>query len=121
MLIGELAKQVGLSKDTIRFYEKLELIQPLIRNNGYKDYSEQDAQQLQLIQIAKNLGFTLTEIKEILDLINVSDLPAEQFQNILRNKLQAIEEKVSQLQGMQLLLNNLLLGEPCPLRKNCNI
>lgn len=121
MLIGELAKQVALSKDTIRFYEKLELIQPLIQNNGYKNYSEQDAQQLLLIQTAKNLGFTLTEIKEILDLVNITDIPAEQFQNILRTKLKTIEEKIAQLHDVQTLLNNLLLGEPCPLRKNCNI
>jgi DNA-binding transcriptional MerR regulator len=64
MLVGELAQRTNLSRDTIRFYEKLQLIKPLIRSNGYKDYTEQNLQQLKLIQSAKKLGFTLTEIKQ---------------------------------------------------------
>lgn len=121
MLIGELSKKISLSRDTIRFYEKLELIQPLVRNNGYKDYSEQDLQQLQLIQTAKNLGFTLTEIKQILDLVNISEIPAAQFQHILKEKLSAIREKIQQLQNMQNLLENLVIGEACPFKKDCDI
>lgn len=117
MLIGELSKHLQLSRDTIRFYEKLDLIQPLVRDNGYKDYSEEDIQQLRLIQEAKNLGFTLTEIKQILDLINIADIPADQFQDILLGKLQIIKEKIAQLQSIQSLLNNLLLGNPCPLKR----
>ncbi len=64
MLVGELAQHTNLSRDTIRFYEKLQLIKPLIRSNGYKDYTEQNLQQLKLIQSAKKLDFTLTEIKQ---------------------------------------------------------
>ena len=73
MLIGELSQQVNLSRDTIRFYEKMELIQPLVRNNGYKDYPEQTLQQLKLIQTAKNLGFTLAEIKQIINALEIFD------------------------------------------------
>jgi len=58
MLIGQLAKQTDLSRDTIRFYEKMQLIQSITCNNGYKDYSEQTLQQLQLIRTAKNLGLS---------------------------------------------------------------
>lgn len=121
MLIGELSKHLNLSRDTIRFYEKLDLIQPLIRDNGYKDYSTQDVQQLQLIQAAKNLGFTLTEIKQILDLVNVNEIPAEQFHKILNDKLSVIREKIMQLQNIQNLLENLVIGEACPLKKDCDL
>mgnify|MGYP003334235154 CR=1 FL=1 len=72
MLIRELSKHLNLSRDTIRFYEKLDLIHPLIRNNGYKDYSEQDVQQLQLIQVAKNLGFTEPDPKIDLSGVDVA-------------------------------------------------
>jgi DNA-binding transcriptional MerR regulator len=44
MLIGELSRQINLSRDTIRFYEKMELIQSFVRGNGYKDYPEQTVQ-----------------------------------------------------------------------------
>ncbi len=121
MLISELSKHLNLSRDTIRFYEKLALIHPLIRNNGYKDYSEQDVQQLQLIQVAKNLGFTLAEIKQILDLVNVNEIPAEQFHEILTDKLNLIREKIHQLQNIQHLLENLVIGEACPFKKDCDI
>lgn len=87
MLIGELSQQMNLSRDTIRFYEKMELIQPLVRNNGYKDYPEQTLQQLKLIQTAKNLGFTLAEIRQITQLINENEIPATQFRSILSEKL----------------------------------
>lgn len=121
MLIGELSKKLSLSRDTIRFYEKLNLIQPLIRNNGYKDYSQQDLQQLQLIQVAKNLGFTLTEIKQILDLVNISDIPVDQFQTILQDKLSMIQDKIFQLKNIQHLLESLIIGAVCPLKKDCDL
>lgn len=121
MLIGELSQQVNLSRDTIRFYEKMKLIQPLVRNNGYKDYPEQILQQLKLIQTAKNLGFTLAEIKQIINLINVSEIPATQFHEILLEKLTTIQEKIAQLLQMQSMLENLLEGEPCPLNNQCEI
>lgn len=121
MLIGELSEQLNLSRDTIHFYEKLDLIRPLTRNNGYKDYSKQDLQQLQLIQVAKNLGFTLAEIKQILDLVNVNEIPAEQFHMILKDKLSVIGEKILQLQNIQNLLENLVVGEACPFKKDCDL
>ena len=121
MLIGELSQQINLSRDTIRFYEKMELIQPLVRNNGYKDYPEQTLQQLKLIQTAKNLGFTLAEIRQITQLINENEIPATQFRSILSEKLGVIQEKIFQLLQMQSMLENLLDGEPCPLRRGCEI
>lgn len=121
MLIGELSQLINLSRDTIRFYERMELIQPLVRNNGYKDYSEQILQQLKLIQTAKNLGFTLAEIKQIIDLINVEEIPATQFHQILLEKLSTIQEKIAQLIQMQTMLEKLLEGEPCPLNNKCEI
>ena len=121
MLIGELSQQINLSRDTIRYYEKMALIQPLVRNNGYKDYPEQTLQQLKLIQMAKNLGFTLTEIKQMIDIAGEHEIPAAQFQLILREKLAMIQEKIGQLQHMQNMLENMLEGEPCPLRKGCEV
>ena len=104
--IGELAKKSKISADTIRFYEKMQLIHPLVRNNGYKDYPEQTLQQLQLIQVAKNLGFTLAEIRQIIHLANESEIPAEQFQEILQDKLNTVREKIEQLRQMQTMLES---------------
>ncbi|WP_322899511.1 MerR family DNA-binding protein [Acinetobacter haemolyticus] len=97
MLIGELAKQAQLSRDTIRFYEKIKLIQSITRNNGYKDYPEQTLQQLQLIRTAKHLGFSLSEIQQILQMTEQNEIPAPQVQNIFQEKLNMIDEKIAQL------------------------
>jgi MerR family copper efflux transcriptional regulator len=69
MLIGELAKASGFSKDTIRFYEKIGLIElpkHARLSNNYKDYPNEALQTLKCIHNLKNLGFTLEEIREII-------------------------------------------------------
>lgn len=116
MLIGELAKQTALSRDTIRFYEKMQLIQSMTCNNGYKDYPEQTVQQLQLIRTAKNLGFALNEIKQILAMTVQDEIPAAQVQVILQEKLQQIDEKIAQLYQIRTMLHQFAQAEPCPLR-----
>lgn len=121
MLIGQLAKQTELSRDTIRFYEKMQLIQSITRNNGYKDYPEQTLQQLHLIRTAKNLGFSLNEIKQILALTTQGEIPAIQVQDIFLDKLNMIDEKIEQLMNIKTMLSRLTQGEACPLRTDCPI
>ncbi|WP_043972397.1 MULTISPECIES: MerR family DNA-binding protein [Acinetobacter] len=121
MLIGQLAKQADLSRDTIRFYEKMQLIQSMTCNNGYKDYPEQTLQQLQLIRTAKNLGFALSEIKQILAMTVQDEIPAAQLQTILQEKLSRIDEKIAQLDQIKAMLHKLTQGEPCPLRADCAV
>ena len=121
MLIGQLAKQTELSRDTIRFYEKIQLIQSITRNNGYKDYPEQTLQQLHLIRTAKNLGFSLNEIKQILALTTQGEIPAIQVQDIFQDKLNMIDEKIEQLMNIKTMLSRLTQGEACPLRTDCPI
>ena len=119
MLIGKLAERVGLSRDTIRFYEKSQFIQSITRNNGYKDYSEQTIQQIQLIKTAKLLGFSLGEIKQMLNLIEQGDIPGGQVQQTIQKKIELIDEKIGRLNDIRQMLVNLSVGEDCPLRKNC--
>ncbi|KYQ85241.1 heavy metal-responsive transcriptional regulator [Acinetobacter sp. NRRL B-65365] len=121
MLIGQLAKQADLSRDTIRFYEKMQLIQSITCNNGYKDYPEQTLQQLQLIRSAKNLGYTLNEIKQILAMTAQDEIPAAQVRTIVQEKLNLIDEKIAQLYQIRTMLSKLTQGKPCPLRADCPI
>ncbi len=121
MLIGQLAKQANLSRDTIRFYEKMQLIQSMTCNNGYKDYPEQTLQQLQLIRSAKNLGYTLNEIKQILNMTAQEEIPAAQVQTLLQEKLNLIDEKIAQLYQIRSMLTQFTQGEPCPFRADCVI
>jgi len=69
MRIGEIASRAGVSRDTVRFYERMGLLdeaaQPHLSNN-YKEYSPQALRRIELITHAKALGFTLKEIADVI-------------------------------------------------------
>src|SRR5688572_16538183 len=67
--IGQVAKAAGLGIETIRFYERQGLLaEPRRRSSGYRIYDESAVARLQFIRRAKDLGFTLGEIKSLLEL-----------------------------------------------------
>jgi MerR family copper efflux transcriptional regulator len=103
MLIGELTQKTGLSKDTIRFYEKIGLIAPLQRKpgSGYKDYDDAIIQRLTLIAQAKALGFTLSEIKEYIELWQDGLLSYEEKIHLIESKIEQVDEKIQQLYNIR--------------------
>jgi Cu(I)-responsive transcriptional regulator len=100
--IGEVSKQTGLGVDTIRFYEKEKLIPPPPRSHsGYRIYSTEIVERICFIQRAKTLGFTLSEIADLLSLrANPESSAAEVKQKALR-KIDAIENKIRNLKEIQ--------------------
>ena len=67
--IGELAQHAGISRDALRFYEKHGLITPSNRtDSGYRLYSKSDVLRISFILSAKEVGFTLNEIHQLLEL-----------------------------------------------------
>jgi MerR family transcriptional regulator, copper efflux regulator len=105
MLIGELAQKTGLSKDTIRFYEKLGLIEASDRRAGsrvYKEFSSEMAERLLLITQGKSLGFTLNEMKQMLDASILSGLMSTPDKiAVIERKLEEINEKMQQLKDIK--------------------
>lgn len=97
MLIGKLATESGVSRDTIRYYEKRGLIHAGRQNgvtNAYKNYSAETLRRLFRIRQLKSLGFTLTEILALLDYLEKNQdacatLPAE-----LDQKVALLDEKI---------------------------
>lgn len=100
MLIGEIVKRTGISRDTIRFYEKEGLFKNCLiirKDNNYKEYSSDVLEQLQLIQTLKKLNFSLTEINNLTktrnpNLINCNDLSESLYKNI-----EIIDEQINSL------------------------
>ncbi len=100
MLIGELSKKAGLSKDTIRFYEKIGLIAANDRQSGknnYKDYDDETLERLLIIRQTKALGFTLNEIKEVIDDWWNGKIPQSEKLEIIQQKIEQVDEKIQQL------------------------
>ncbi len=111
MKISELVKLTGLSKDTIRFYEKERLISAPKRDaNGYRNYEQSTVQQLQLIGVAKNLGFTLSEIRDLAELLNQEALSERVMAEQLKQKSKEIEQKIQSLVSIKEKINEALDG-----------
>ncbi len=115
MLIGELAERTGLSRDTIRYYEKLGLIPVLVRrDNGYKEYPEESAQAVNLIRLGKSLGFTLAEIRAFAGRIQSEDVEFADVRDEIQEKVADIDVRIRNLKAMRKELLHIL--DTCPAR-----
>src|SRR5688500_1644554 len=111
MLIGELVEKSGLTKDTIRFYEKKGLInldRKNRRENNYKEYSEQVLEKLMLIRKLKEMGFTLNEIDTFLELWCEEDASCKNLKFTLENKIAHVSEQMQRLNQLKTRLTESL-------------
>ncbi|MBW4602798.1 MAG: MerR family DNA-binding protein [Calothrix sp. FI2-JRJ7] len=111
MLIGQLSKKTGLSKDTIRFYEKIGLITATDKQAGtriYKEYDEEMVERLSMINQGKGLGFTLGEMKQLLDEWGNGSIPKSEQIRIIERKLEEVAQKMQQLHQVENYLINKL-------------
>ena len=121
--IGQLAKDVGVNIETIRYYERLKLLGPTSRlPSGYRLYDTDSQRRLRFIKNAQALGFTLHEIEELLDLRVSSKARCGDVQQRAEAKLKHVEVKVQDLQALARSLRNLIrtcrAGQPtdrCPI------
>ena len=96
--IGELAKQTGLAVGTLRYYSDLGLLVPVQRgDNGYRYYSQNAGSQVQFIRKAQALGFTLEEIKQILDVRDRGEQPCDLVQDLLDDKIEQLEIQIKRM------------------------
>lgn len=98
--ISELAEKVRLSRSTLLYYEKQDLLQGTRQANGYRLYSDTDVQQLLLLQQLQAGGLTLKECKSILD--------GKVQRSVLENRLQQLDNEIEQKQQARTLLAALL-------------
>lgn len=107
--IGEVAKRALISVETLRFYQKEKLLIPKRSNqSGYRMYSMQDQQKLNFILHSKRVGFSLTEIKQLLSLRTDKDqYTCEEVKHYTGDKIMEIESKIRDLQKMKQALSSL--------------
>ncbi len=127
MLIGELAKHVGTSIDTIRYYEREGLLKPIhIRDSGYREFDELSIERLSFILRAKKLGFTLKQIKDLLMLNGNPDTTCLDVRSLAEHKLDEVQGKINALRRIEKQLKVLITdcynaeNKNCPIIKNLN-
>jgi len=111
MTIGRLAKEAGVNIDTIRYYERNGLIpEPVRRASGYREYEIADVRRLRFIVRAKDLGFTLAEIAELMSLSADRDVGG--VKRRAEKRLEQVEGKIKELQRVRRGLKTLI--DACP-------
>lgn len=100
MQIGQMAKKLGVKADTLRFYEKNGLLTPSTRSEtGYRYYSNDDFQRAMFILRCKKVGFTLSDIKDLLSIrIDRSSHCCEQVKSRTTAKRVEVESRIAELQ-----------------------
>lgn len=110
--IGKAATAAGVTVDTIRFYQRLGLIKSAGRSlGGYRLFDGEQIRDLAFVRHAQELGFSLTEIKELLALRQKHHACSE-VQSMLRRKVQDVQEKINSLSRLEAELTDAL--------RNCN-
>jgi len=106
--IGKVAKETGVGIETIRFYERTGLIpEPPRRDSGYREYPQETIQRINFIKKAKELGFSLKEISELLSLSADPEKTSADVKRIAQAKISNISQKISNLQKIKKALQKL--------------
>lgn len=107
--IGELGRRAGISPKTIRYYEDAGLLpSPTRTDNGYRSYTEEDVRQLAFIRAAKDFGFTLGEIREILAVRDRDETPCPYVLGRVEARLSDLHARIQRLQELSSELTDML-------------
>jgi Cu(I)-responsive transcriptional regulator len=102
MKIGELARATGTKVETVRYYERAGMIAPPARTGGnYRAYSPDDLERLRFIRRTRDLGFTLEEVRAMLDLAGQRDRACDTIDAIASGHLDNVDRKLADLQSLR--------------------
>src|SRR5258708_16154102 len=108
MRSGQLARQTGVSTDTLRHYERLGLLPMPQRTPGnYREYPATSPQRVELIQRALTIGFSLPELKTILAVRDSGGAPCRRVRGLLRSKIHDLGQKIKNLVSLHAEMNRL--------------
>jgi MerR family mercuric resistance operon transcriptional regulator len=125
LTIGKLAAAGGVGVETIRFYQRKGLLDEPARETGIRRYGSEDLRRLRFIKQAQTAGFTLQEIKELLELDAGEDRP--RARELAHARIEALDEKIAELNQSRDALRRLAreCGEgsrgPCPILKSFGV
>ena len=103
--IGQVARKTGLTVDAIRFYEKAGLLQrPSRTQGGYRLYQDGELADLEFIQKAQQLGFSLREIRELLSIQRHPQEVCAHVRDLIAQKLSVVQNKIADLKRLEVVL-----------------
>ncbi|MCA8926587.1 MAG: helix-turn-helix domain-containing protein [Alphaproteobacteria bacterium] len=106
LTIGELAKRTGVNIETIRYYERIDLLPPPPRTpSGRRSYAESHVQVLAFIRRGRELGFPIADIRTLLRLAEPDDTSCAEVESIARAHLDSVRSKIADLMRLERLLS----------------
>lgn len=99
--IGKLAKMAGVGVETIRFYQRKELLREPESSGSVRIYNEQDAQRIIFIKKAQDLGFSLAEVRELLELNTKARITCASVKKKTLDKIDEIDHKIADLKRIR--------------------
>jgi DNA-binding transcriptional MerR regulator len=113
LTVSGLAREVGISPHTIRYYERFGLLPiPLRSESGYRVYDPKLADRLRFIRGAKRVGLRLDDIAELLEVMDRGQCPCGHTDGLLRRRLAEINEEIAELAGVRDELTRILDSHP---------
>lgn len=107
MTRGQLAKRTGCNAETIRYYEKIDLMpEPLRSSSGYRQYDETHEQRLRFVMRGRELGFTIEDLKGLLSLVDRNAVSCGEVERLAQVHLRSVREKIDDLKQMESVLSD---------------
>lgn len=108
LIRSQVAQQAGVGLEALRFYERKKILpKPLRSESGYRLYDQTHVQRLKFIKKAQVIGFTLEEIKGLLDLVENPRIKCETVRLLAEQKISEVERKILDLQKLKTALVDL--------------
>lgn len=109
--IGVLSRKTGCNIETIRYYEKAGIIpHPARSEGGHRLYGTGHLKRLAFVMKARVLGFTLSEVKALLRLVDERDLPCAEVRDVAASHLRDVQTKLADLRAMEAVLNEMVIS-----------
>jgi DNA-binding transcriptional MerR regulator len=107
--IGHLAREAGIKVQTVRYYEQQGLLPPAPRSAGNQRlYDDRVRRRLTFIRHARELGFPLEAVRELLELADRPDRPCDRADEIARRQLEAVERRIARLEALRTELSRMI-------------
>ena len=115
--ISEFADKCGVNKETIRYYERKNLLQdPLRTKAGYRIYSDDDVKRVGFIKRIQELGFSLSEIYKLLGVVDKDEVRCQDMFEFVSKKQEDVQKQIEDLKRIETMLDD--LKQRCPDEKH---
>ena len=108
MKIGQLAQKAAVNVQTVRFYEREQLLEPSERlASGYRKFDRHSVERIRFIRNAQRIGYSLEEIRELLEIRVNDENPCDHVRELTKAKIHEVDEKIEVLHELRSRLEKL--------------